>query len=238
MAHAVHSYTAEEARIRAAYARRQPYDSRYSWLTPGYQFMIQELERRILNLLCRFDLTSLESRTILDVGCGSGGWLRYFVKWGARPANIRGIDLLLERVIQAQELSPPGMRLHCASAADLPFGSESFDIVFQSTVFTSILDANLKQRAAAEMLRVVKPDGVILWYDYHVNNPWNKDVRGIKRKEIDHLFPDCRIALERVTLIPQVARFLAPYSYMTCYLLEKISPLCTHYLGVIRKIRS
>jgi ubiquinone/menaquinone biosynthesis C-methylase UbiE len=235
MAHAVHSYTAEEARIRAAYARRPPYDSRYSWLTPGHQFLIQELERRMLNLLRRFDFTSLESVTILDVGCGSGGWLRDFVKWGARPANVTGIDLLPERVIQAQELSPPGMRLHCASAADLPFGSESFDIVFQSTVFTSILDLDLKRRMAAEMVRVLKRQGLVIWYDYHMNNPWNNDVRGVKRNEIYLLFPSCEVELHRVTLIPQVARLLAPYSYFFCYLLEKFPPLCTHYLGVIRK---
>ena len=36
----------------------------------------------------------------------------------------------------------------------------------------------MKQAVAEEMLRVLKPQGLILWYDYHVNNPWNKDVRG------------------------------------------------------------
>jgi hypothetical protein len=29
----------------------------------------------------------------------------------------------------------------------------------------------MKQQMAAEMLRVVKREGLILWYDYHVNNP-------------------------------------------------------------------
>ena len=85
------------------------------------------------------------------------------------------------------------------------------------------------------MMRVVKPEGFILWYDYHVNNPWNNDVRGVKRNEINRLFPSCRIELQRITLIPPLARLLVPYSYFACYLLEKLPPLCTHYLGVIRK---
>ncbi|MGH7783884.1 MAG: methyltransferase domain-containing protein, partial [Candidatus Binatia bacterium] len=122
-----------------------------------------------------------------------------------------------------------------ASAAQLPFSDNKFDLVLQSTVFTSIIDQNLKRRVAAEMLRVVKPDGLILWYDYHVNNPWNPDVRGVKRHEIYQLFSNCRIDLERITLLPPLARALAPYSYLACYLLEKFPPLCTHYLGVIRK---
>jgi SAM-dependent methyltransferase len=128
--------------------------------------------------------------------------------------------------------------IYCASAAQLPFSSESFDIVLQATVFTSILNETLKRSVAAEMMRVLKPEGVILWYDYHVNNPWNRDVRGVKRREIHQLFPYCRIDLERITLIPPLARRLAPYSMCACYLLERFPPLCTHYLGLIRKIPS
>lgn len=225
----------EETRIRAAYAKREKDDARYSWFNPAYQLMIRECERRILARLKQIGFADLQSKSVLEIGCGRGYWLREFVKWGARPENVTGIDLLMDRVVQARELCPAGVRVHCCSAAQLSFSSESFDIVLQATVFTSILDRELQQAMAAEMVRVVKPDGIILWYDYHVNNPWNPDVRGIKRREIASLFPGCRIELERITLLPPLSRLLAPYSYMACYLLEKISPLCTHYLGVIRK---
>jgi ubiquinone/menaquinone biosynthesis C-methylase UbiE len=226
---------AEEARIRAAYAKREKDDARYSWFNPAYQLMIRECERRILARLKQIGFADLQSKSVLEIGCGRGYWLREFVKWGARPENVTGIDLLMDRVVQARELCPAGVRVHCGSASDLPFRSEHFDIVFQSTVFTSILDINLKRKAADEMVRVLKREGLIIWYDYHVNNPWNKDVRGVKRREIHKLFPNCRIDLERITLLPPLARFLAPYSYLTCYLLENVPLLCTHYLGVIRK---
>ena len=88
-------------------------------------------------------------------------------------------------------------------------------------LYLSILYPDLKRRVAAEMMRVVKPEGFILWYDYYVNNPWNSDVRGIKRREIFQLFPDSRIDLARTTLLPPLARVLAPYSYLGCYLLEE-----------------
>ena len=105
----------------------------------------------------------------------------------------------------------------------------------QFTVFTSVLDAVMKHQIAAEMLRVVKDEGFIVWYDFHVNNPWNPDVRGIKKREIAQLFPGCRLTLQRLTLVPPLARLLAPYSWLACYGLGKIPWLCTHYLGLIAK---
>lgn len=226
---------AEEARIRAAYAKREKDDARYSWFNPAYQLMIRECERRILDRLTEVGFADLQSKTVLEIGCGRGYWLREFVKWGARPENVTGIDLLMDRVAQARELCPPGVRIHCGSAAKLPFPGESFDIVLQATVFTSILDRELQQLVAAEMLRVLKSDGLILWYDYHMNNPGNADVKGVKAKDIRALFPNCQIHLERVTLAPPLARLLARYSYLACWILEKFPPLCSHYLGVIRK---
>jgi ubiquinone/menaquinone biosynthesis C-methylase UbiE len=225
---------AEENRIRAAYARRKDGD-RYSWLNPGALFIAQHCEQKILALLRRSGVVSLDSKTILEVGCGTGHWLREYVKWGARPENMTGIDLLPERLAKARRVCPPTVRLQCASAAQLPFRNERFDLVFQSTVFTSVLDPGLKSQIASEMLRVVRNDGIIVWYDYHVNNPWNADVQGVKRQEINHLFQNCNIYLERITLLPPLTRLLAPYSYLLCCLLEKFPPLCTHYLGIVRK---
>jgi ubiquinone/menaquinone biosynthesis C-methylase UbiE len=174
MVHSLDSARTEEARIRAAYAKREEDDARYSWFSPGYQFMVQQRERRLLALFRRYDCENLAAKKILEVGCGAGQWLRDFVKWGARPENVTGIDLLADRVSKARRLCPPAVRIECASAAHLPFSKERFDLVLQSTVFTSILDPDLRRRVASEMMRVVKPDGLILWYDYHVNNPWNK----------------------------------------------------------------
>jgi ubiquinone/menaquinone biosynthesis C-methylase UbiE len=224
----------EEARIREAYARRQG-GTRYSWFNSGHVFMMQERERRLLALLARYGFASLQTKKILEVGCGTGYWLREFIKWGARPGNIVGIDLLADRIGEARRLCPKAVQLRCGSAAELPFPDETFDLVLQSTVFTSVLNSGMKQRMASEMLRVLREDGLILWYDYHVNNPSNPDVRGVKRQEIYQLFPGCRIELQRLTLAPPLARLLAPYSWLACYVLEKVPLLCTHYLGVIQK---
>src|SRR5438067_13539414 len=97
----------------------------------------------------------------------------------------------------------------------------------QSTVFNSVLDASMKEELASEMCRVLKPDGLILWYDYHMNNPRNPDVKAVKRREIHAFFPHSDIRLQRITLAPPQARLLAPYSLLLCYFLRKVRWLCT-----------
>ena len=163
-----------------------------------------------------------------------GGMLQRFIKYGARPENLFGIDLLPDRIAQAKELNPL-IDFKCGNAEALPYEDEFFDIVMQFTMFTSILDYTMKRNIAREMLRVLKPGGIILWYDYHMDNPKNPDVRGDKEKEINDLFMKCEINLKRVTLASPLARAIAPFSVILCELLEKIPLLCTHYLGLIKK---
>src|SRR5262245_18703371 len=109
----------EEARIREAYARREVSDARYSWFSPGYQFMVQQRERRRLALMGRYNYENLAAKKILEVGCGTGQWLRDFVKWGARPESVMGVDLLPDRVTTARQLCPPSVHIQCASAIQL-----------------------------------------------------------------------------------------------------------------------
>lgn len=223
----------EEARIRRAYARRAR-DNRYSWLNRGHQLIVQGAERGLLDAMRRAGVDSLAERAVLEVGCGSGQWLRALAQWGAQPSRVAGIDMLHDRVGVARKLCANDVMLLVGSAATLPFGDATFDIVLQSTVFTSILDAELRRRAASEMLRVVRPDGLILWYDFFVDNPRNPDVRAVRKGELRELFPGCTLELRRVTLAPPLARSIAPYSWVAAAILSAVPLLCTHYVGTIR----
>jgi len=150
------------------------------------------------------------------------------------PENLYGIDLLADRIETAKKLSPH-LNLYLGSATDLPFEDKFFDIVIQFTVFTSILDYSMKQKIAKEMLRVLKPDGIIIWYDYWISKPTNPDVKGVGKQEIKKLFPNCKFEFHRITLAPPIARLLVPISWMLCELLEKIRIFNTHYLAIIKK---
>jgi SAM-dependent methyltransferase len=227
----------EELRVKEVYAARDRRAQPYSFFGRGHLFLLQSLEREILKILSRAGWTDevLGRAKILEVGCGAGFWLREFVKWGARPEHLFGVDILPERVATARRLSPPGVSVTCENAARLSFADASFDLVLQATVFTSVLDASVRARLAGEMVRVLKPDGIILWYDYFVRKPGVTGVRAIRRREIGRLFAGCDVRLRRATLAPPIARLVAPHAWWACALLEQVSLLRTHYLGVIRR---
>jgi len=121
------------------------------------------------------------------------------------------------------------------NAERLPYEDSNFDIIIFSTVFTSILESTMKRNVSMEALRVLKSGGIIIYYDFFYDNPRNRDVRGVKKREIYELFPSCNIYLKRITLAPPLARLIAPYSYFACYVFEKLRIFNTHYLGLIRK---
>lgn len=222
----------EEARIRRAYAQRIQ-DGRYSWLHRGHQLIVQGAERGLLDALRRAGIDALREHAVLEVGCGTGQWLRAMVQWGARPSSICGVDMLTDRIVAARSLCARDVSLLVGSAASLPFEDGTFDIVLQSTVFTSILDDTVRRHAASEMLRVLRPGGFVLWYDFFVDNPSNPDVRAVRKRELRTLFPGCRLELRRTTLAPPLARRIAPHSWLVAAILSTVPPLCTHYVGTI-----
>ena len=82
---------------------------------------------------------------------------------------------------------------------------------------------------------MLKPAGIIVWYDFLFDNPRNANVQGVGSKEIRRLFPGCLIHLRRITLAPPLARRIVPISWSIARLLEQLRMLNTHYLGVIQK---
>lgn len=226
----------ELERIRAVYARRRenvPLNY-YSFFQPGNLFLYHSLERDLLKLFRRAGFRSLRDLRILDVGCGEGNRLRDFIRYGAQPENLYGVDLLEDRIRRAKALTP-NINLICSNAEKLEFSDNFFDLVCQFTMFTSILNRNVRQRIASEMVRVVKPEGAIVSYDFRIANPNNRDVVAIGKKEICELFVGCSIKFKRVTLAPPILRRLAPMSWFLCNLLEKVPFLRTHYLVLIKK---
>ncbi len=221
-------------RLRAEYAERAESigkTDRYSLFNPAQLFAVQQRQRAVLKCLRRNDFYPLKGRHILEVGCGAGGVLLEALTFGADAEHVHGADLLFERVQKAFAPLP----LTCADGQSLPYAAASFDLTMQFTVFSSVLDDGVKRNLAAEMLRVTKPGGLILWYDFWLN-PTNPQTRGIRPAEIRNLFPGCSFQFERTTLAPPLARRLVPLSWGLSLLLESMSVFNTHYLGAIRRL--
>ena len=201
----------------------------------------------MLRALQREGMAPLQNLRVLDVGCGRGEWIADLEAWGARRENLAGIDLEPNRAREAQARFPDlrdesgrllarGADIRIGDASTLPWPDENFDLVLQSTVFSSILDHEMRRALAGEMTRVLKPGGRILWYDLRINNPANRNVRGIGRREIREVFPGFILRLRRLTLAPPIARALVPVSWLAASILENAKIFNTHYLGLFSRV--
>lgn len=227
---------AELERARATYRRRDD-DPRladiYEPLSPGPLFTVQEREWLTARLLRHSGMNSLRGLDILDVGCGSGIEMHRLALWGADPARMAGVDLMDDRIAAAKR-RVPAADLHVGSAHELPFPPRVFDLVIQFTMFSSIMSAEVRSAAAAEMLRVLRTGGRILWYDIRAVPRLTPDIHPIPDREITALFQGCDILICPSTLRWGILRRTVPISRHLGLILERVAPLNSHLLAVIR----
>jgi SAM-dependent methyltransferase len=104
----------------------------------------------------------VQGRSLLNVGCGPGGFNLAAERAGARAW---GVDPDLEAVtLAAARLGSP--RFLCAAAERLPFADGVFDVVYCYSTLEHVADA---EQAVREMLRVLVPHGRLY---LHAPNPW------------------------------------------------------------------
>lgn len=216
-------------RIAAAYARRgvRP-PSRYT------AYVQLERERHYRELLLRLapDLSQL---TLVELGCGAGGELARLIQLGLSPDRIRGVELLEVRVAQARHRLPESVSVAHGDATQTGLRACTQDVVFISTVFSSILDPCFRSALAAEAWRIVRPGGAVLTYDFRVGNPRNRDVCGIPAAEFARLFPMARGHCRAITLAPPIGRAVAPLGPKVYRLLSSVPFLRTHLIGWFEK---
>lgn len=95
----------EECKIREHYAQRSSFKHLYHWYQPDEYLRLMELQDTLARMLRRLDRLDLSDLDALDVGCGTGGWLRKLLEWGADPARVHGIDLVERHIDMARKIS-------------------------------------------------------------------------------------------------------------------------------------
>jgi SAM-dependent methyltransferase len=224
------------ARLRQEYARRDRQSALRDLYSPhnrAHRFIVQQRRRAVVQLLQTHGGPHLAHQAVLEVGCGRGGVLAELLALGASARQLHGADLLPDRACAAHGLIP-GALIACADGQHLPYPTGAFDLVLQFMVLTSVLDDSVRANLAREMLRVLKPGGLILWYDFWLN-PTNPQTRGIRPPEIRRLFPGCTFDFRRITLAPPIARVIVPISWTLAARLERLILFNSHYLVAIRK---
>ncbi len=230
----------DDREVRAVaerYARRTRADARYSLLRPEVWQSVHERQRVMLALFARHGLADPGAWRLLEVGCGAGGNLLELLRLGFRTEHLSGIELLPERLAQARAVLPAALALHAGDATAIDLPEAGLDLVFVSTVFSSLLDDAFQQRLADTMWRWLRPGGAVLWYDFTLDNPRNPDVRGVPLRRIRSLFPAGRIDARRVTLAPPLARAVVRLHPALYTVFNTLPWLRTHLLAWIEKPR-
>ena len=226
--------------IEERYARRKhlPEACLYHPLDPYVCCARQERERALIRCLKRAGQVPVQDKRVLEVGCGGGMNLLDLIRLGFQPQNLVGNDLLEERLARARTVLPPAVALISGDASSLALEEESFDIVLQSKVFTSILDQTFQEKLASRMWTLVRPGGGILWLDFIWDNPKNPDVRGVPVTRIRQLFPGGLMLRWPITLAPPIGRRLCKVCPALYPAVNVIPLLRTHVLCWIQKPRT
>ncbi len=219
----------EIEKIIARYEKRKNLNEKSSFFATAYTLFERELFfKRLIYRIFGHDLTKLK---ILEIGAGAGDNLLFFHRLGFRWENIFANELLPDRGVRLIENLGRSQNVNVGNALDLDFQNE-FDIVFQSLVFTSILDSEFRKKLAEKMFLMTRNNGIILFYDFKYNNPQNKDVKRVSRKEIRLLFENCKIDFYNVTLAPPISRRVGRYYSFVNFFFPFLR---THLIAVIHK---
>jgi len=185
----------------------------HSYPAHAHNPVMQAEERAMLGLMP----ATLQGRTVLDVGCGSGRYILHALQRGA--TRVSGVDLSPEMLQRAaaelSALQPDAdveVELVQGSLAALPVPDALADLTVCGLVVGHL--ENLRQ-ALTELHRVTRPGGMLLCSDVHPIGHalgWLRDFKsGNQRyavRHTQHLYSDWHAAC--ATLGLQIERVLEP----------------------------
>jgi SAM-dependent methyltransferase len=138
------------------------------------------LESRVLRPV----LDRCAAKRVIDVGCGTGRWMRYFVH---RQTSVFGVDICPEMLRQAMGDACLRTRLALGDVLHLPFAGASASLILCSFALGYI--ANLTAMFA-EIGRIAEPCATVVVSDLHpdaVSAGWTRSCKVDGRSyDIEH----------------------------------------------------
>lgn len=226
----------EIERIRKVYGKRDiACGGRYAWYKPDVQLSKYARFRWVSSVMFRHFGEDISNLSVLDVGCGTGVFLRELVEAGADPNKLTGTELLEDRLTVARRSTAPGVSWVLGDLDALP-SDEMFHIVSAFTVFSSILNDEFRKRLADKMWQRLLPGGVLMVFDFRFDNPANLDVRRVTKKELCTWWPSGNSSFNTLLLAPPLLRRIAPHSSTICQAFEALCPfLRSHFIFSVKK---
>jgi SAM-dependent methyltransferase len=113
---------------------------------------------------------------VLDVGCGTGFFSRRAVRAVRPGGQVIGVDPSQPVIDHATGRAPDDCTFALASAQDLPYGDDSFDVVLSSLAVHHVPEGE-RSTAMREMSRVLRPGGSLLLVELS-GTPWHIRLAG------------------------------------------------------------
>jgi SAM-dependent methyltransferase len=166
--------------------------------------------RTLLRVLLRsYAPANVRAGRILDVGCGTGANLHLLQTYG----RAFGIDIAEQAIAFCRQRGIPSDRAFVASATDLPFAPDTFDLIVSFDVVCNIPD---DVNAFCQVARALKPGGYFivqlpayqwLWsmHDVAVGHQRRYSARDTREKLMRAGFSVERILHTNALLLPFVA---------------------------------
>jgi ubiquinone/menaquinone biosynthesis C-methylase UbiE len=122
-------------------------------------------------------------QTFLDVGCGTGKFLRDVYQRFGDSINYLGIDPSVSAIQVAKSKSSGHIQCKVAYGMELPFKDQFVDFVVSTLAFHHMNNIE-KERAINEIKRVLKPSGFLLISDLGMQptSIWGKIIAFINNK--------------------------------------------------------
>ena len=108
-------------------------------------------------------------QSVLDAGCGTGNFSLKLAEMGCRVTAVDVAEKMMDQARQKAVRAGADIRFLREDMAELPFGDGSFDRVLTMAAFEFLPDP---ARAVRELLRVLRPGGVLVIGTIEKGGPW------------------------------------------------------------------
>jgi len=129
---------------------------------------------------------ALDKKRILDLGCGTGSWMRFMAELRSDPCDIVGVDCNHAPLAFAQRMSPRGMSYVQADMADAfkCFRAESFDLITAFVSFMFLRDMTEVTELMRGVNRLVSEQGYFFISEVNERHDSSKPYSGFRGTEL------------------------------------------------------